>query len=76
MRAYLMVSRTLFALIALFHLIRMLAHWSAVIGGWDAPLWVSGLGFVVAGALSVRGAQLSRRLPMRYRPTSSSPEGV
>ena len=76
MRAYLMVSRTLFALIALFHLIRMLTHWSAVIGGWDAPLWVSGLGFVVAGALSVWGAQLSRRLPMRYRPTSSSPEGV
>ncbi len=63
MRAYLIVSRTLFALIALFHLIRILTHWSAVIGGWAAPLWVSGLGFVVAGALSVWGAQLSRRLP-------------
>jgi hypothetical protein len=63
MKAYLLVTRTLFALIALVHLTRMLAHWSAVIGGWDAPLWVSGLGFVVAGALSVWGAQLSRRLP-------------
>jgi hypothetical protein len=63
MRAYLIVSRTLFALIALFHLARMLTHWSAVIGGWAAPLWVSGLGFVLAGALSVWGAQLSRRLP-------------
>ena len=61
MRAYLIVTRTLFAVIALFHLTRMLTHWSAVIGGWDAPLWVSGLGFVVAGALSVWGAQLSRR---------------
>jgi hypothetical protein len=63
MRAYLMVSRSLFALIALFHLTRMLAHWSAVIGGWTVPLWVSGLGFLVAGALSVWGAQVSRRLP-------------
>jgi hypothetical protein len=63
MRAYLVVTRTLFALIALFHLTRMLTHSSAVIGGWVAPLWVSGLGFVVAGALSVWGAQLSRRLP-------------
>ena len=63
MKAYLMVTRTLFAVIALFHLTRILTHWSAVIGGWDAPLWVSGLGFVVAGALSVWGAQLARRLP-------------
>ncbi len=63
MRAYLIVTRTLFAVIALFHLTRMLTHWSAVIGGWDAPLWVSGLGFVVAGALSIWGAQLSRRPP-------------
>jgi hypothetical protein len=63
MRAYLMVTRILFGLIALFHLTRMLTHGSAVIGGWAAPLWVSGLGFVVAGGLSVWGAQLSRRLP-------------
>jgi hypothetical protein len=63
MRAYLMVSRSLFALIALFHLTRMLAHWSAVVGGWTAPLWVSGLGFVVAAALSVWAARLSKRLP-------------
>jgi hypothetical protein len=63
MRAYLMASRSLFALIALLHLTRMLAHWSAVIGGWAAPLWLSGLGFVVAGALSVWAARLSKRLP-------------
>ena len=63
MRAYLLVTRTLFALIALFHLVRILTHASAVIGGWVAPLWVSGLGFVVAGALSVWSAQLARRLP-------------
>jgi hypothetical protein len=53
MRAYLLVSRTLFAIIALLHLARMLARWPVVIGDWAAPLWVSGLGLVVAGALSV-----------------------
>ena len=63
MRAYLLVSRTLFALIALFHLTRLFTHWSAVIGEWAAPLWVSGLGFLLAGALSVWAAQLSRRRP-------------
>jgi hypothetical protein len=63
MSAYLLVSRALFAIVALLHLTRMLAHWPAVVGGWAVPLWVSGLGFVVAGALSVWGAQVSRRLP-------------
>ena len=63
MRGYLMVTRALFALVALVHLTRLLTHWPAVIGDWAAPLWVSGLGFLVAGGLSVWGAQLSRRLP-------------
>jgi hypothetical protein len=63
MSAYLLVSRALFAVVALFHLTRILANWPAVVGGWAVPLWVSGLGFVVAGALSVWGAQVSLRLP-------------
>lgn len=63
MRAYLLLTRTLFALIALFHLTRIFTHWSAVIGDWTVPLWLSGLGFAVAGGLSVWSAQLSRRLP-------------
>ena len=63
MRAYLMVTRVLFALVVLLHLTRLVMHWPAVIGEWAAPLWVSGLGLLVAGALSVWGAQLSRRLP-------------
>ena len=49
----------------------MLTHWSAVIGGWAAPLWVSGLGFVVAGALSVWGAQNSPGACLvRHKPAS------
>jgi hypothetical protein len=44
MRACLIVTRTLFALIALAHLTRMLTHASAVIGGWAAPLWLSASG--------------------------------
>jgi hypothetical protein len=63
MKAYLSVTRVLFALVALVHLARLVRHWPAVIGEWAAPLWVSGLGLLVAGALSVWGAQLSRRLP-------------
>ena len=62
MRAYLLVSRALFAVIAFLHLARLLARWPVVIGDWSAPLWLSGLGLVVAGGLSVWAAQLSRHL--------------
>ncbi len=62
MRAYLLVTRTLFAIIALFHITRIFTHWSAVIADWTVPLWLSGLGFILAGGLTVWSAQLSRRL--------------
>jgi hypothetical protein len=62
MRAYLLVTRTLFGIIALVHLTRIFTHWPAVIGQWAAPVWVSGVGFLVAGGLSLWSAQLSRRL--------------
>ncbi len=61
MRAYLLISGTLFGLISLLHLVRLHGHWPAVIGGWTVPLWISGLGFVLPGALSLWAFRLARR---------------
>lgn len=38
--------------IALLHLYRIVFGVSVVIGGWEAPLWLSGIGTVVAGYVS------------------------
>ena len=67
MKAYLVVTGTLFGGIALLHLSRLFTHWpSAVIAGWEVPTWLSALGLPVAGAMCLWAVSLSRGL---RRPT-------
>jgi hypothetical protein len=63
MRAYLIVSGTLFAILAGLHLTRLFAHWPAVIAGWTVPIAASAAGFFVAGGLALWAARLAKRLP-------------
>ena len=63
MRAYLQISGTLFGLIALGHLLRLLRHWPVVFAGYPLPLWASWLGLVVAGGLSIWALRLVRAMP-------------
>ena len=60
-RQYFLVSGALFALVALLHLVRVLAGWGLVVGGWHAPVWASVLGILVPGFLAVSAARLGRR---------------
>lgn len=61
MRSYLMISATVFGLIALLHIVRLLLHWPAQVGGWIVPLWVSWIAVLAPGALSVWAFRLARR---------------
>jgi hypothetical protein len=61
-KAYLVFSATIFALVALVHLVRFLEGWSAQVGTWVVPGYLSLLAFVVAGLLAAWGALLARRL--------------
>jgi hypothetical protein len=63
MRAYLQISGTLFGLIALAHLLRLLRHWPINLLGHTVPLWVSWLGLVLAGGLSIWAWRLLRAMP-------------
>jgi hypothetical protein len=60
-RAYLLVSAAIFFLVALLHLARIVFGWSAVIGGWSVPMWLSWVGIIVAGALAYFGFSLARQ---------------
>jgi len=53
------LAGTLFFLIALFHLTRLINGWNAVLGGVAIPLWVSLLGLIVASSLAYSGLRLS-----------------
>ena len=55
------VVGTIFALVTLLHLLRIYMGWPVVIGSWALPMWVSWIGFVVAGSLSYFGLRLAAR---------------
>jgi len=46
------ITLVIFSLIALLHALRLVYGWSAVIGGWEVPMWLSGLAVVSAGYLA------------------------
>ncbi|MEK9183950.1 MAG: hypothetical protein AAB890_02660 [Patescibacteria group bacterium] len=54
-KTYYGLTGTIFSLITLLHLSRILMGWEANIGGWDVPMWLSWLAVVIAGYLAYTG---------------------
>lgn len=52
-KAYLIISGSIFGIVALGHLCRAVSHWPIRIGTWEAPLWVSWPALAVAATLSI-----------------------
>lgn len=52
---YYRVTATLFLIIAVLHLLRVVYGWEAVLGGVVIPMYVSYVAIVVAGYLAYRG---------------------
>ena len=60
------VAGTIFGLVSLGHLLRMLLHFQLLIGSHPVPLWMNALAFLVTGALAWWFWQLS--LPAKVAP--------
>lgn len=45
------LAGTIFLLVALLHAARLFFHWEVLIAGRSIPMWISWLGFVLAGFL-------------------------
>ena len=54
-KTYMTVTATLFIVVAIMHLLRIILGWQVEIGGLSIPFWVSWLGVLVAGALAYFG---------------------
>jgi hypothetical protein len=52
---YLTVTATLFIVVAIAHLLRIILGWHVEIGGLTIPFWVSWLAVFVAGSLAYFG---------------------
>jgi hypothetical protein len=61
MREYLLVSAVVFGVYTFFHLLRVLLAWPASVGEWTIPVWLSGGGLALNGALSFWALRLVRR---------------
>ena len=59
-RTFFTVAGSIFTLVALAHLLRIYMGWPIVIGNWAVPMWLSWIGFIVAGSLSYLGLHLAR----------------
>ncbi len=60
-RKFCIVAAAIFAIVALVHLLRILMNWPIVIGTWSVPMWLSWIGLIVAGGLSVFGFRVAAR---------------
>ncbi len=60
-KAFSLVAGVIFALVALFHLVRIFMELTVIIGDCPIPMWVSWIALVVAGGLALLGLRLSER---------------
>lgn len=60
-KTYLTLAGVIFALVSLAHLLRAAMGWPVMIAGWNVPLWLSWVAFVIAGTLSYFGWSLAKR---------------
>ncbi len=58
---YLALSGFIFFAVGLLHLLRLLYHWPAEIGGWLVPPSLSYFGFPIGWGLSLWAYRLHRR---------------
>jgi hypothetical protein len=65
-KTYLLVCGSVFFVVAVVHLTRLIVGWEIAIAGWTAPHWISVPGLIVAGLLSAWGFVLASR----SRPTA------
>jgi len=54
-KTYMTVTATLFLVVAIVHLLRIIFRWQVEIGGLSIPFWASWLAIPVAGALAYFG---------------------
>ena len=53
MKLYHYISGSVFGIVAIGHLLRLINAWLVVLGPWTAPMVASWIGLAIAGCLSI-----------------------
>ena len=60
-KTFSLMAGVIFAAVAVFHLVRIFAEWTVIIGDWSVPKSVSWVALIVAGGLALLGLRLGQR---------------
>lgn len=60
-RSFFLVTAIVFTVVALLHLVRLAFGWSASVGGWNVPMWLSWVAAAVTAVLAYLGVRLYRK---------------
>jgi hypothetical protein len=52
MKPFTLIAIVVFSLVSILHLVRLILGWGILINGVIIPLWLSAVGFVIAGGLA------------------------
>ena len=60
-QTYSMIIGIIFLIVAILHLVRVLYSWQLLVNNsFSVPLWISWIGFIVAGILAYFGFKFSK----------------
>ncbi|MDP2735671.1 MAG: hypothetical protein Q8P12_05700 [bacterium] len=54
-KAFSLTAGSIFLIVGVVHLLRIVFQWEAAIGGWQVPMWASWLAVAIAGFLAYQG---------------------
>ncbi len=52
-----LLASTIFLIVAVAHALRLVFKWQVIVAGWQVPMWLSAVAFVVAVYLAYEGLQ-------------------
>ena len=59
--AFSRLAGAIFLTVAVVHALRLVFEWQVIVAGWQVPLWVSTVAFVIGIYLAYEGLQIRKR---------------
>ncbi len=53
------LAAAIFLIVAVAHVLRLIFKWAVVIAGWQVPMWLSAVAFVITAYLAYEGFRIS-----------------
>ncbi len=60
--AFSRLAGAIFLAVAVVHALRLVFKWQVIVAGWQVPLWLSVVAFVIAAYLAYEGLQTRKRI--------------